>query len=120
MVQGEGATDAAKETEQQAGPKDTIEPNKVKHKELNKGKAEGGAKEPNKAIRALLGGSRVKTIRKKLRVGEKLSLWLWLTRRRPWPQRAADVVDYIHAAMAEAPWLSFRRGVGAMHARRCG
>ena len=63
-------------------------------------------------MKSLLGGSRVGTVRKRVRAAEKLSRWLWLTRQRRWPQHAADVVDYLHASMAEAPWLSFPRELG--------
>ena len=68
----------------------------------------------DKALRGLLGGARVSTVKKRVRAAEKLSRWLELSRGKLWPGGAADVIDYLHSAAAEEPRVSFPRDVGAM------
>ena len=68
----------------------------------------------DKALRGLLGGARVSTVKKRVRAAEKLSRWLELSRGRSWPSGAADIIDYMHSASAEEPRVSFPRDVGAM------
>merc|ERR1712091_376755 len=61
-----------------------------------------------KALRGLLGGARVSTVKKRVRAAEKLSRWLELSRGRAWPSGAADIIDYMHSASSEELRVSFR------------
>ena len=70
----------------------------------------------DKAVKGLLGGVRVATVKQRVRAAEAMSRWMSLARGFPWPRGPAEVVDYLYVSVAEEPRVSFPKAVaGMMH-----
>jgi len=66
-----------------------------------------------RSLGELVGGSRSGTVRLRLRTWFALSRWLLVVKGRAWPNGSADIVDYLHARLAEGGKQTFPQNLSA-------
>ena len=66
------------------------------------------------ALLGLLGGARIGTLKKRVRMAEKMMRWLSVTKGCAWPRSPADALDYLYSGIAEYPRVTFPRELSAM------
>ena len=83
-----------------------------------------GMADPDAALAGVAGKARPSTLRRRIRVWQTFSRWLWMHRGVQWPQGVADLVDYLHEQFhipcartfpisfgAAVNWVELRAGI---------